>query len=296
MSTESPSNTPHAPSTPSLGIRERLAHSTARLECKLQDGRTSVGTGFFFQFSVPDKPGSIPIVVTNRHVIEGGVEGSFRLTLTDQTTGLPRIGQYRDVQLPEFERRWICHPDANVDLCVLPIAGLLNMQRQRGGQFAFAPFDRTTLPSDDDRVDIGPLEEVVMIGYPIGLWDAENNIPIFRRGITATNPNHDHGGRSEFVIDAACFPGSSGSPVLLYNPGMYTKGRNVIMQSRLRLLGILYAGPVQSLEGDLTIEPVPTHQRVFARTAIPVNLGYVIKAHRIWTSNRSSRVAFNNRL
>jgi len=54
-----------------------------------------------------------------------------------------------------------------------------------------------------------------MVGYPIGLWDEKNNYPIFRKGITATHPANDYNGKSEFMIDAACFPGSSGSPVYI---------------------------------------------------------------------------------
>lgn len=38
----------------------------------------------------------------------------------------------------------------------------------------------------------------------------------FRRGITATNINFDYNGKKEFVIDAACFPGSSGFPVFIW--------------------------------------------------------------------------------
>lgn len=52
-----------------------------------------------------------------------------------------------------------------------------------------------------------------MVGYPDGIWDEFNNQPIVRRGITATHPKNDFNGKGEFLIDAVCFPGSSGSPV-----------------------------------------------------------------------------------
>jgi hypothetical protein len=28
-----------------------------------------------------------------------------------------------------------------------------------------------------------------MIGYPNGIWDAKNNLPVIRKGITATHAN-----------------------------------------------------------------------------------------------------------
>ena len=68
---------------------------------------------------------------------------------------------------------------------------------------------------------LAPIEDITMIGYPNGLWDEVNNLPIVRRGITATSANGKYQGKTEFLIDAACFPGSSGSPVFVYNNGSY---------------------------------------------------------------------------
>jgi hypothetical protein len=122
-----------------------------------------------------------------------------------------------------------------------------------------------------------------MIGYPNGIWDSVNNLPIIRKGITATHPSIDYDGRREFLIDAACFPGSSGSPVFLFNLSSYTtkSGGTIIGGSRIKLIGVLYAGPQYSAEGEVRIVNVPTQQKVVAVSAIPNNLGFVIKAERL---------------
>lgn len=52
-----------------------------------------------------------------------------------------------------------------------------------------------------------------MVSYPIGLIDNINNFPIFRRGITASHPGLSFKVKPEFLIDASCWPGSSGSSV-----------------------------------------------------------------------------------
>jgi len=44
-----------------------------------------------------------------------------------------------------------------------------------------------------------------MIGYPSGLWDTKNNLPIVRKGITATTPYFDYNGKREFLVDIAAF-------------------------------------------------------------------------------------------
>lgn len=123
-----------------------------------------------------------------------------------------------------------------------------------------------------------------MIGYPNGLWDQVNNMPIIRRGITATNVTLDYNGKKEFLIDAACFPGSSGSPVLICNVGGYTSKFGSLNwgKSRVFLLGILYAGPQMRVTGDLQLITVPEYQqKTVSVSQIPNNLGFIIKAERL---------------
>lgn len=120
-----------------------------------------------------------------------------------------------------------------------------------------------------------------MVGYPNGLWDKTNNLPIFRKGITATHPKYDYNGREEFLIDAACFPGSSGSPVLHLDVGNYVRSGILYRGDRVTLLGILYAGPHYTISGEIEIINVPTVQKPVALTRIPNNLGIIIKSHKI---------------
>jgi hypothetical protein len=90
------------------------------------------------------------------------------------------------------------------------------------------------------------------------------------------------------MIDCACFPGSSGSPVLLANIGSYTdKDLNVHLgESRIRLLGILWGGPQHTAEGEVRAVPVPTATAVISESRIPSNLGYCVKARELrWFEN-----------
>ena len=108
--------------------------------------------------------------------------------------------------------------------------------------------------------ELNAIENVVMLGYPNGLWDKKNNLPIVRRGVTATPPYIDFEGRPEFIIDCACFPGSSGSPVLLYNVGSFLRKKDskVRVGGRLKLLGILWGGPQYLAPGEIKAVPIPT--------------------------------------
>ncbi len=263
-----------------LSPSEQLTFCTVRIETSLRDGRIGVGTGFFFGF-IKEGNTQIPCLVTNKHVVEGAIRGRFLLHVADQDDN-PQIGSSVTVDLNDFESRWIPHPDSSVDLCVMPIAPLFHEAKQKGKQIFFLSFDSSIVPSIDDTRGFDALEEVVMIGYPIGIWDSKNNMPVVRRGITATNVTMDYEGRQEFLIDAACFPGSSGSPVLLFNLGGYAmKTGAFVVGSRIKLLGVLYAGPQYSAEGELVIMNLPTQQKVVTLSQIPINLGICIKAQRI---------------
>lgn len=185
----------------------------------------------------------------------------------------------------DFEKHWIMHPDPNIDLCVMPINPILELgNKQYGKEFFYRAFDNSLIPVDEKLSEIDIAEEIFMIGYPNGLWDSVNNMPIVRRGTMATNISLNHNGRREFVIDAACFPGSSGSPVILFNKGGYTDKRGNLNwgKGRLMLLGILYAGPQLTVTGEIEIVTVPNlQQKPLAVSRIPNNLGYIIKSDAI---------------
>ncbi|VTU02021.1 zinc chelation protein : Uncharacterized protein OS=Desulfococcus oleovorans (strain DSM 6200 / Hxd3) GN=Dole_0900 PE=4 SV=1: Trypsin_2 [Gemmataceae bacterium] len=260
---------------------EMLVYSTVRIECDYGGGGHGTGTGFFFAFARREQQ-FVPAIVTNKHVIECATRGAFHLHLRD-ASGMPSITQSERFEIDNFQKSWIPHPDATVDLCVMPIAGLMEQANQLGKGVGFIPLEMSLVPTDQEFVELTPLEEVLMVGYPNGIWDSKNNMPILRRGVTATHPGIEYEGRREFMIDAACFPGSSGSPVLLYNTGgYYTRdGGFALGGTRIKLLGILYAGPQHTATGELQIVAVPTRQEVQAISRIPNNLGLVIQSSRL---------------
>jgi hypothetical protein len=264
-----------------LTASEQLTYSTTRIACWQADGSMGTGSGFFFAFAKQGEK-NVPAIVTNKHVVRGAARGQFTLTLRGPDSG-PIVGQHLTIELDNFESRWIAHPDPAVDLCAMPISPLLHEAEAQKRTFFFITLDESLLPSDDDLKGLGALEEIVMIGYPNGIWDSTNNMPILRRGVTATHPNLNYEGRLEFMIDAACFPGSSGSPVFLFNVGSWPDRRgNIIMGGlRIKLLGILYAGPQHTATGEIRIVNIPTQQRAVAFSTIPNNLGLVVKASRL---------------
>lgn len=254
-----------------MSLSEQLCCSTVRIESELDGNRLVTGTGFFFNVSIGEKT-CVPCIITNKHVIGQSKKGRLVLTCYDNSNNK----RYVKYEIDNFENQWIGHPDKCIDLAVFPInPHLVNIEKQTMAKPFYIPLDASIIPDGKQMEDLCALEEIVMIGYPNGIWDEKNNRPIIRKGSTATHPCLDFNGKKEFLIDAACIPGSSGSPVFILNQGMIVdKHNNINMgKSRLYLMGVLYAGPQLSVSGNITFANIPQ-----VKSQIPINLGLVIKS------------------
>jgi hypothetical protein len=264
-----------------LSLSEQLTYCTVRIECELKGGGISTGSGFFFNFLENKENNThVPVVITNKHVIRDAQKGKIIISKAD-ANGNPVNTDHFAIQLDNFENFWRLHPDDEVDLCAMPIAPFLQEAEKRSIKLFYIPFTKDLLPTDAHKEELSALEDVLMIGYPNGIWDSVNNMPILRKGSTATHPNFDYNGKKEIMIDIAAFPGSSGSPVLIFNQGGYRdkKGNTYMGRDRVILLGVLYAGPQSTAKGEIIM--VPNFQKPLAISQIPNNLGLIIKAERI---------------
>lgn len=264
-----------------LSLSEQLTYSTIRIECFDSKGNISTGTGYFFNFKFNKETGEhIPTIVTNKHVIKNASIGKLIFCIAEN--GEPVNNKHHTINITDFENIWIPHDSPDVDLCILPIAQLLKETKKKNIDLFYIALTISNIPTKEDLEDLTALEEVIMIGYPNGIWDSYNNKPIIRKGITATHIALDYNNKKEFVIDMACFPGSSGSPVFLLNEGSYSskkKGNIVLGKGRFFILGTLYAGPQHLVTGEIRDIPISTKRMTFS--TIPNNLGYVIKYDRL---------------
>ncbi|HBD7115611.1 TPA: hypothetical protein OX081_000894 [Legionella pneumophila] len=81
----------------------------------------------------------------------------------------------------------------------------------------------------------------------------------------------------------ACFPGSSGSPVLICLQGFHDKvGNYHIGANKNILLGLLSSGPYLTQSGKIEIKEIPTTNMVpVASFNQMIHLGYYVKAKEI---------------
>jgi hypothetical protein len=265
-------------------IAERLMYSTVRITAQ-NGAAVSRGTGFFYNFPLKEQGQVVPAIITNKHVVRGSNSQNFLLNVHDPNKNEKAPSGTFNVNLQAtLGSGWTEHPDPNVDLCALPIGQIQKLVPPPHQPF-YVALDSVT--SDEDLKKLDAVEDVLMIGYPNGLWDHVNNLPLIRRGITASHPGMDHhiegqSGPGVTVIDMACFPGSSGSPVFVYNHGTIPdKSGNVGLGSRAVFLGVLFSGPVWQQDGNIVAKNIPTKSVPVAEISTMINLGYVIKPREV---------------
>jgi hypothetical protein len=260
-----------------MSVSNQLAEITFRLDVQQKNG-IATGTGFLYSAVVnTENNTSQPLLITNKHVVEDGISGRIIVTVVN-THGKT---EHLKVDLTNFPNLWHDHPDKNIDLTAMPISSVIAAMQQAGLAPRVKCLFPSDIPTDAELESLNFVEDVLMIGYPNGLWDDVNNYPLFRKGITATHPGKAFKGKKEFVIDIAAFPGSSGSPIFLYNEGSYATNTGLTIGSRVKILGVLYAGPQYTADGKIIIQTVPTQQMPLSKTLIPMNLGYAISSQEL---------------
>ena len=216
---------------------QQLFFCTVFLESRYGDGATATGTGFVYRVRVTDDsdPAKPPepglFLVTNKHVVEGAESVSLQFVAgEDREFTSPRLGASSTTRLHD-PGQFVGHPDPDIDVAVCPISDVVRALQDQGRAPYFKTISDAMAAGGADQEAVDAIEQVTFIGYPNGLFDQVNFLPIARRGYTATPPTVDYGGKPMFLIDASVFPGSSGSPVLIAETQPY----------RLIMLGILAA-------------------------------------------------------
>ncbi len=263
-------------------LSDQLLYSTVRIETVHRDNTVGVGTGFFFNIPL-DANRHVPVIITNKHVVNNADVGSFVIHESEIIADKHQpAGKFLPVKLNNFSNRWIHHPANDVDLCAMPFQPLNSEANQKGKTIFYIPLVSELIWNETKLAELSAVEDLLMVGYPIGLYDKMSNLPIFRRGITAMHPAIDFENKSIGVVDMAVFPGSSGSPVLIVNEGWFKSPTGALSAgSRAILLGVLFSMATFGVEGKIIVKDIPTGMSPVSQSQIPINIGYYVKAKEI---------------
>lgn len=263
-----------------LTTMDKVVHTTVLLSSQIDHNSVQFGTGFIFSFLKGTKK-IFPAIVTNKHVINGMRDCQFELTARN-ADWTPKLSSHLPVTIPSVTQRSIGHPDPAIDLAIIPIWDVINTLEAEKDKPFFVTIDASILPDANTMSALTPLEEVITAGYPGGVRDTVNNLPVLHRGVTATPAYLDFMGQKQFLIDIAMWPGASGSPVLLYNEGTLfnPRGNNVSFGERLILLGVARQVVEQDIDWKLRGK-APSTTKPEDVPQVPTNLGVCIKSASI---------------
>jgi hypothetical protein len=144
--------------------------------------------------------------ITNRHVVvdedEWFYPDELRLLLNSKTG--------RDqFEIPLYDHdgpTWLIHPEMGkeIDVVALPV--------ELPATSLIIPFSDKDFIDSEKYIPIG--EDLLVIGYPLGIYDRVHNTPIIRRASIASPYLLPYEGKPYFLIDSCLHEGTSGSPVL----------------------------------------------------------------------------------
>lgn len=262
-------------------ISEQLMYATVRLSIG-----SSTATGFFYKLGTPKKT---VIVISNRHFAEQ-VDSLSKLdfsksSIIQQTQFLIHLDDGTNKQISE-DVEWFLHPSEDLAFFVLEKA-LSNHALPLNVKYSVLTVDPNMIPTQAQLDDLTAIENVVMVGYPNGLYDSVNNYPLFRTGKTATHPAIDYDGKKKALLDIACLPGSSGSPVFVLDEGwIHHKNGGMSAGSRIFFLGIENSMPTRYSKSVYKREILPDGKTSYNQTdeylvADDMKLGYYIKSSEI---------------
>jgi hypothetical protein len=229
-------------------ITREIRYCTVRIETN-----TGTGTGFIYDAGIPGSQ-SVPLVVTNKHVIADSSTG--RLRLIRERDGAPTAEPVNIALGPApFASMWHGHPDPDVDVAVMLFAEAWDQLGAADHKPFFRSITPDLCPTPEQLADLDAIETVTFVGYPNGLIDTVNHTPIVRQGITSTPIADNWCGKPQFLIDASVFPGSSGSPVFLIiqGPRETPNGGTITIRpvARFHFIGIVAAAHIQPDTGKI---------------------------------------------
>lgn len=261
-------------------LAENLFFTTVRIDTVAPNGALGSGTGFMFTHKLAEDKHA-PFVVTNKHVVAGMQSGS--LTFHQRKDDQPHLGTGFRLDMANWPTFWFGHPSPDVDIAVTPFLPLESHIKQQNNVDLFYRFISSDMVPTLEQVDqLDAIELVTFIGYPNGIWDSKNLLPVARRGTTASPIAVDFENTPRFLIDASVFGGSSGSPVFVLNQGMITDKRgNSTIGSRVLFVGVVAAVFFRTCLNQIVAVPVPTQTRPMAEQQEMIDLGIVFKARTV---------------
>ena len=182
-----------------------LVYSTVKIVAGPHDG-----TGFIMDFSLKHDEVEL-VIVTNKHVIEESDNITIGLTIQKPN----RHSAIKKLTIANYKEKYIESDD--YDLCAISLNATLEEHQTDIKDIVIPHITINDICDNEELLEFDAICDVIVVGYPNGVIDEDNNLPIVRKGINSTPLYSKYQSRNLFVVDAGVFEGNSGSPVYIKN-------------------------------------------------------------------------------
>lgn len=224
-----------------LSVNE-INYSVAKVFILKDKDTIGTASGFFY---ISD---NLKYFITNRHVVLDSSQNFFpnKIALKlHSSNGI--LKDSKDVTVNLYENNihlWLEHPDYHNKKCDIVAIPLNEQSIPQKSLFNFKNSIVNFFSNKNFLLDykLQAFGHGIVIGYPLGYSDTENNLPIYRNAMIASEYGINFNGKENFIIDAKLHKGTSGSPVINSPNNLLIKDGQAIHSEATVLLGILSAG------------------------------------------------------
>lgn len=260
---------------------ERLSLITTPIHLLENGVQISQGTGFYYIHPWGENNKRVVFLVTNYHVLNYVAPNSSDPRRGDSITIKMHFDENepadcKSVTIPLFfsngKPKWLQSSTfSDADLVCLPLEVNVYKETFING------IGRKWLESN---LKLRPGSNVSLIGYPYGYFDDVNNLPIWKTGHIASEPDYDFKGRPYIVVDISAFPGMSGSPAFaISNGGVELDTGDYSLGSMKKFIGVYASNMMRNTTKFL--EQMNSNTNLGIKDQISLQLGHIWKSSLI---------------
>ena len=187
---------------------ERLFYTAVRIEKTSVAGEKETGTSFAVRYDYGDNKYVI-FLVTAKNFLVNADKVTFYFKKSDGKK--PLLGEDLAIEIDQPGKLFLYPADKSLDFAVIPLEQIFktafdNKILTSKPSIFLIPIDKTMIATPDQLGALSYIEDVVFIGYPTGVYDLKNLLPLARKEMTASPIDINYKGKPVFLINAGVLP------------------------------------------------------------------------------------------
>jgi hypothetical protein len=183
--------------------------STFRIEGKTKDDKTSFGTCFVILKPIPENPKwGWNVLITADHVLSDIFADEATIYLRKKLDNGAYVKNPITIKIRDKGRAlWTRHPEVDVAAMIIPLPkDIMDSQK-------WLTEDLLCGDGVYKGQDIRPGDELMCLGYPLGVESNSRGFPVLRSGRIASYPVYPSTIVKSYYYDVPVYGGNSGGPV-----------------------------------------------------------------------------------